>query len=168
MIDGMAVREILRRCYFDSEKVMEVFDLLTRVNTMPGVDVVDALLYTSKKAQTVKAIWDNYKKSGFLSARIIELLDEKTIWIIDDLEPVKKLMLSLPEKPFKVLSVHDCFRCHPLYANDLRKQYNQILFDLARSDILSWIVSQICKEEYHLTKMGYLADQILEANYALS
>ena len=167
-IDGLVVREILRRCYFDSEKVMEVLDLLTRVNTMPGLDVVDALLYTSKKAQTVKAIWSNYKKSGFLSARIIELLDEKTIWIIDDLEPVKELILSLPEKPFKVLTVHDCFRVHPNYANDLRKQYNRILFDLARSDILSWIVSQICKEEYHLNKMGYFADEILEANYALS
>lgn len=60
------------------------------------------------------------------------------------------------------------FRCHPNYGNDLRRQYNQILHDMAQSDLLGFIVSQIAGSRQTVHKYGKIADRILETNYALS
>ena len=61
------------------------------------------------------------------------------------------------------------FRCLPNYGNDLRRQYNQILSDIARSDMLSFLMSQIMKRPVKLEKADpELWKDILEANYALS
>lgn len=60
------------------------------------------------------------------------------------------------------------FRVHPNYGNDLRRQYNQILHDLAQSTLLISIGSQIVGEEVTADKYADLAPRILKTNYALS
>ena len=45
-----------------------------------------------------------------LSARIFDHLDYTNIRHVN-LEPIEELLASLPKKPFKVISIHDCFRC---------------------------------------------------------
>ena len=112
-------------------------------------------------------MWGRYLKSGFLSARIIELVDEKNIGIVS-IAMLKNLLENLPKKSFPVLSIHDCFRVHPNYANDLRRQYNAILAELAGSEILSDIATQITGQRQQLQKLGNIAADIREADYALS
>ncbi len=61
------------------------------------------------------------------------------------------------------------FRCLPSYGNDLRRQYNTILADIAESDLLSSIVSQICHRPIQVGKLDpNLAPDIRQANYSLS
>lgn len=61
------------------------------------------------------------------------------------------------------------FRCLPRYGNDLRRQYNRLLSEIARSDLLSFLLSQILKRKVQIGKLDYdLWKDILEANYALS
>lgn len=63
----------------------------------------------------------------------------------------------------------DCFRCLPNYGNDLRRQYNTILADIAESDLLTSIVSQICRRVIQIGKLDpNLSGDIRQANYALS
>ncbi len=62
----------------------------------------------------------------------------------------------------------DCFRCLPNYGNDLRRQYNQILSEIAGSNLLSYLASQITGTTVSVNKMGNLAPHILQADYTLS
>ncbi|MGB1915993.1 MAG: hypothetical protein ACPHL3_08495, partial [Paracoccaceae bacterium] len=80
-----------------------------------------------------------------------------------------EMLNSLPVTPFQILSIHDCFRVHPNYANDLRKQYNNILSKLAQSDMLNFIVNQLGnKLPIHIPNRENLAKAAVNAEYALS
>lgn len=160
-IDGMVVREMLRRCTYNAEKLIDLMKLLSR----PVVTQVVGEY--SPHEELVKTLWSHYEKTGFLSVRILEVLDELNIHLVDQ-QVIMDMIKTLPDHPFDVLTVHDCFRVHPNYANDLRQQYNQILHDLAKSNVMASIASQICGEEITVSKYGDFSDQILEANYALS
>ena len=61
------------------------------------------------------------------------------------------------------------FRVLPNYGNDLRRQYNQLLAEVSRSDLLSFLVSQIVKRKITVSKIDPdMFDDIIETNYALS
>ena len=57
---------------------------------------------------------------------------------------------------------------HPNYGNDLRRQYNQVLYELAKSKLLKGLVSQINGYETNVTKFDHFSTDVLETNYALS
>ncbi len=160
-VDGMVVREILRRCYYDADHISEINRMLAS-----GLYEPKSAMNRTQDEELV-AVWDRYLESGFLSARVLELLDVENLWWIDRYA-VLELINSLPAKPFAVLTVHDCFRVHPNYGNDLRFQYNKILSEIAASDMLQYIVNQISKEQLIVAKYGDVSDSVLVANYALS
>lgn len=160
-VDGMVVSEMKSRCGFDP--VITTF--------------LHGLCAASPKGKTgigrmademVSTIWGHYTDSGFLSVRILDYLDAENIDLVDR-QVIRDLIQTLPAKPFDVISVHDCFRCLPNYGNDLRRQYNQILSDIARSDLLSFLMSQILGRIVTIEKGDKeMWKDILEANYALS
>lgn len=156
-IDGFLVRELIRRCNFNPKVIQAVIDALN--STHKGT--------STKDDKMVMLLWQNYQYTGFLSARILDHLNRSNMGHVDAAE-ITKLINSLPKKPFKVLSVHDCFRVLPNYGNDLRKQYNLLMSNLARSNILSDIITQITGRQVTVNKMDDIADEILESNYSLS
>tara|TARA_R110000850_G_scaffold233967_1_gene358833 strand:- start:27521 stop:28819 length:1299 start_codon:yes stop_codon:yes gene_type:complete len=162
-IDGLVVREMGRRCGYDQEKVNHLTHLLSS----------GAYWVTTKTRQQdylLSTLIEHYDRTGFLSARVLDLIDEENIsWFKGAArDALEDLVVSLPLKRFDVLSVHDCFRCHPNYGNDLRRQYNRILFDIANSTLLEDIAGQITGEKLTVQKLGDFAQDILTANYALS
>lgn len=160
-IDGMMVREMHRRCTFDRDRIIEVSkSLLENQNQWEDrLETDDDIM--------VKVLWDHYQESGFLSARILDHLRVENI-LLTNPERIVLLLKTMPEKSFPLISIHDCFRCHPSYANDVRRQYNRILAEIASSDLLSFIASQILGQPVPVTKMKDLSRDILQANYALS
>lgn len=165
-IDGMIVREMVRRCRFDQNQVKKVLEVCnvalarkTRRDSTMGRERKNDIL--------LKKLWDRYLQSGFLSARVLELIDENNISTISA-ALVKDLIMTLPVKPFDILTIHDCFRVHPNYGNDLRRQYNYVLSDLAKSDVLADIATQITGRKKALQKLGDISAKIHNANYALS
>lgn len=157
-VDGMIVREMYRRCQFDPKTVQRVTDLITmKVNGTDG-----------KSAEIVKTLWEHYEQSGFLSVRILDYLHHDTIGLVDHLV-VAELINTLPLRPFELVCVHDCFRCHPNYGDDLRRQYNHILADLNDSVVLPFIASQVAEQDIKARKVGVIPREvILNANYTLS
>lgn len=159
-IDGMVVREMLRRCNYDADLIAAVRELCDT-----GPAEYGEIEGNMKKVQE---LWSHYEQSGFLSMSIIDYLDPCTIAMVDR-QVVADMIDTMPKKPFPVMTVHDCFRCHPNYGNDLRRQYNQILSDIAKSDLLGFILSQVLGQEFSAGKLDdSLWQDILETDYALS
>lgn len=159
-IDGMVVREMLRRCNYDPDLVKAVRELCDEGPSEYGE--------IEGNLEMVQELWSHYEKSGFLSISILDYLDPCTIAYVDR-QVVADMIDTMPKKPFPVMTVHDCFRCHPNYGNDLRRQYNQILSDIAKSDLLGFILSQVLGQEFSAGKLDdSLWQDILETDYALS
>lgn len=161
MIDGMIVREMVRRCSFNIDRVLAVLNAL---------ECRDPWEHSGAKEERaiVNKLWKHYMESGFLSARILDHLSHRSIDLVDK-DVIQDLIDSLPEKPFEVLTVHDAFRCLPNYGNDLRKQYTLLLSDIARSDLLSFLMSQLAGEDVPVTKLDPdMWGDVLETEYALS
>ena len=159
-VDAMVVREMQRRCHFNPEQIQKLKQLIS----------VGAAGRSHNRPQDelVQSLWDRYLESGFLSARILNYLDINNLGLVDR-KILQKLIDSLPKKSFEIFSVHDRFSCLPNYGNDLRRQYNNLLAEIAESRLLSFIVSQIVKRVIPVQKLDpNLANDIRETNYALS
>lgn len=137
-IDGFINREMFSRCMFNPS-----VKKLLNLNANSGKN--SNSYYNHPKTQKLLDLMDLYHKSGFLSARVLDYVDENTISFLlnSDLNRVIDLIKSLPEKPFDLLSIHDCFRCHANYGNDVREQYKNCLVELAKSDMLQYLLRQI-------------------------
>lgn len=159
-IDGMVVREMTRRCNYNQARV-------NHVRWLCVVGVTGAIV-EDNHTKMVRVLWKHYTETGYLSARILDHLYAHNISIVD-IDPVIELINSLPEKPFQIMSIHDCFRCLPNYANDMRKQYTLQLKLIAQSNLLSSVVSQIIGKPVQIGKLDPdLYKDIDQAEYALS
>lgn len=137
-------------------------------------NVLSALVQPNKaisdirdKDKMLNTMWNHYIKSGFLSARILDYIDQYNVDNVDR-GIIHKMINTFPEKPFKVLTIHDCFKVHPNYGNDLRKQYNQILYEIGKSNMLQYIIEQITGRQVNVIKKDDFSDEILNSNYSLS
>jgi hypothetical protein len=157
-VDGFVVREMFRRCMFSTPHTSNIMMWASEDdNTSDG-----------KSAPIVKELWDNYLRTGFLSVRILDYLHKDTLGLVD-VNIITDLILTLPSAPFELVSVHDCFRCHPNYGNDLRKQYNTIMADINDSSMLQAIAKQVAHDKIRTHKVGQIdRDLILNANYMLA
>jgi hypothetical protein len=160
-VDGLVVREMFRRCMFNSTTVDRIKRIINEDTYGPGNP-------NAKSADIVRQLWDNRLKSGFLSVRILDHLYEDTMGFVDEPE-IMELINSLPAKPFELVSVHDCFRCHPNYGNDLRRQYNRIMADINDSNLLEFMAKQVAHDDITINKVSTIdRDLILNSNYMLA
>jgi DNA-dependent RNA polymerase len=156
-IDGMVVREMNRRCNYNPVTIARLKQEMFSKN----------MSMNRPRDQKVIELWKRAEESGFLSARILGYLDRDNAGHVDP-KAIMKLIQKLPKRPFEVLSIHDCFRCLPNYGNDLRTQYNTILSEIAGSNLLAYLVSQILGKTITVRKYGEISNDILQTNYALS
>lgn len=101
-IDGMIVREMGLRCNYNMDKIQ---NLLIVMNGPCGTE----------PSEIVSKLWSHYEDSGFLSARILDYLDRTNLGLVDR-TVIFDLIMTLPKKPFEVLSVHqwctlNCVNC---------------------------------------------------------
>lgn len=164
-IDGMIVREMVRRCNYNEAQIQALRDYIEA--TKQGYKT-EVLLDDDESSDMVRILWGHYEESGYLSARILDYLHLHNLHLVH-LPVIEELLDSLPAKPFEVLTVHDCFRCLPNYGNDLRKQYTLQLQLIAKSKLLQFILSQILGKTMTVGKLDEaLWQDIGMADYALS
>lgn len=160
-VDGFMVREMTRRCDYNPETVNRILDL---IEFGPSGNEVA----TPNDDNLVRVLWDHYQDSGYLSARILDHINANNLAHVDR-NAILELIGTLPSKPFKLVSVHDCFRFLPHYGDDVRKQYNLQLTLIARSNLLQSLLSQITGKPITIGKLDpTLQNDTMQANYALS
>jgi hypothetical protein len=159
-VDGFIVREMVRRCSYDRDRVTNI-----------TMDITKGEKFScgrEDKFKMVRVLWKHYQKTDFLSVRILDYLDSETLQTIDKLL-IAKLLASMPEHPFDMVTVHDCFRTHANYGNDVRRQYNIIMADINDSRMLTSLCSQIANKNLTARKVGKIdRDDILNGNYLLT
>ena len=150
-VDGMVVSEMQRRCGMTMEE---------------QIKIVENKRTTAEDHKMVEILWGHYMDSGFMSSRILEFMGSDHIDMLYS-RTIQNLLYSLPKKAFELITIHDCFRCLPSYGNDLRRQYNQILYELAGSNLLKFLADQIAGTPQTINKGGLVPSQILQSNYSI-
>ena len=160
-IDALIVREITRRCDYRPDVVAKIQGMI--FNCWEKNKLEDTI-----NNRMLETLWFHYQDSGYLSARILDYITEDNISYIHR-SVIQELIDSLPVKPFKVMSIHDCFRVLSSYGNDLREQYNLQLMLIAKSNLLSFTLSQIMGKEIKVDKANPdMWKHIMDSNYTLS
>lgn len=158
MIDGFIVREMYRRCQYDPRTVERVLKCIKK-----GANGTNG-----RSADMVQTLWNLYKDSGFLSARILDFLYEDTLGLVE-VDVIFNLISTFPYKPFQLVCVHDAMKSHSNHGNDVRRTYNNLLADINDSNLLPFMASQVANQDISAVKVGKIPrDVILNANYTLS
>lgn len=151
-IDGFIVREMYRRCRAANKAH---YTCLGNALLADGVEP-NGLLFPS----------------NFISVATIDSLTEDGLKILsqDEKSFLLDRLIGLENSGFDIVTIHDCFGCRPKHMNLLRKHYINILAELAASNILSDILTDITGQQVEVVKRcDYLATLIAQqAEYALS
>ena len=167
-IDAYILRTLVRRCTYDKEQATAVrgtieMELLQR-----------DLGYTNKisSSHAIRYYVNQYERSGIADIVILPHLDPEAITALSSkhlCELCDILHLMELHEPFEIITVHDDFRCHPNNMNHLRMHYREILAELADSEILADILSQLYGKEGTYNKLSNdLSSYIRNSNYSLS
>lgn len=167
-IDGYLLRSVIRRAAYDPNKVAEsysrvVYELTLRENGSPYLPtLVD---------EDLENMLNIYNASKMLDVSIIDLITSDNAAkvptdLLIKLEATLRKMLELGSSP--VITVHDSFGSAPWHCDTVRYWYKELLAELAESDILQFIVSQIVgRPVQYVKKSNNLGDLIRNSNYAI-
>lgn len=168
-VDAYVLRCIHRRCNYDRSMVLDahiviVEELIARMKGLASTK--------SGNATKVQYYVNQWTRSGMADVVILphltaENISEVPTGLLEKLDTIIQGMLEY--QSFEVVTIHDEFKCHPNNMNALRQQYINVMAELAESNVLDDILSQIHKKSGHFKKLSNnLGDLIRQSNYALS
>jgi hypothetical protein len=169
-VDAYVLRSIHRRCNYDravaidaQAAILDELELRYQGYTNQVTDAHGKLAYylqQYERSDMVDVTIMPYIKDGHDTQYLSTLHLEKLSNII---------FTMLDYKPFPVIAIHDEFKCHPNNMNHLRQQYINIFAEIAESNILSDILTQIHGQPGVFPKLSQdLGEKIRGSNYALS
>lgn len=168
-IDAFVLRSMHRRCNYD---VGTVNNALLFLNQEIEYRAGHALNLRGPSNEKITYYVELFNKNHIVDPVIFPYITSvNTQYIptemLTELHSIATMMLS--HKPFELVTVHDEFKCHPNNLNHVRMHYREILAQLADSEILTSILSQIHNINAKYTKLSTnLSTFIRKSNYALS
>jgi len=167
-VDAWILRSMHRRCNYDRE-VVEVTDHLIEMELLErAMGNYPRLGEMTDKVAYYIAQWD---RSTLADAVILPHLTADNIGQLSDdhLKALARITQGMLQyQPFELVTVHDEFKAHANNMNWVRWQYKEILAEIAESDVLSDLLSQITGNVGTFNKLSFnLPEQIRESNYAL-
>lgn len=123
-------------------------ELIRRAAGLPTIN--HSTLPDAENDLMVQILWNLYQQSGMLSVRIFDYLSTYNMRFVD-VNVMEEYSKKFAETPFSVLTVHDCFRCLPKYANEMRKIYHELFKELIESNMAIYILESVSGKEYNIT-----------------
>lgn len=167
-MDAWVLRSMHRRCNYDRE-------VAERVSTLIEIELIERGMGQEQQAgrPTGKAGYyvEQYERSTLADAVILPHLDEANITQLssEHLHALAGILNGMLQyQPFELVTVHDEFKAHANNMNWVRWQYKEILAEIADSNVLDDILSQIHGHPGTFNKLSFnLGDLIRKSNYAL-
>ena len=167
-IDAFILRELLRRCNYDDA-------IVSYANELIEAELLERHMngWTPVQGDSdIDYFGEQFVRSGQASVVILPFLNSHSIECLGTahLKALKRITNEMLQyRPFPVITIHDSFAAHANNVNWVRHWYKEILAELADSEVLSDILSQIHGETGNVPKrMQNLSALIRQSNYALS
>lgn len=168
-MDAYILREMHRRCNYNREVAVEAARVIEIEMIKRSFNSNVELAPLNEK---MAYYLEQFRRSSLASAVILPYLDEVSVRHLmpEHLEALATIVNGMLEyKPFPLVSVHDEFKAHANNINYVRWQYKEILADIADSNVLDDLLSQIHGSPGTFNKLSFnLGDQIRKSNYALT
>lgn len=171
-MDAWVLRSMHRRCNYDREVAEYAADaiqmeLLRRsMDSMKDHDVL-RVAPSGKLAYYV----EQYERSTIADIVILPHLTTDSVQCLDTghLQALAGILTGMLQyQPFELVTVHDEFKAHANNMNWVRWQYREIMAEIAESNVLDDILSQIHGVPGTFNKLSFnLAEQIRGSEYAL-
>jgi len=167
-IDAFILRELLRRCNYDEA-------IVSYANELIEAELLERHMngWTPVQGDSdIDYFGEQFVRSGQASVVILPFLNSHSIECLGTthLKALKRITNEMLQyRPFPVITIHDSFAAHANNVNWVRHWYKEILAELADSEVLSDILSQIHGVAGNVPKrMQGLSTLIRNSNYALS
>lgn len=158
-IDGYMVREVSRRCNYKRSELERTMKYIDKALEHREYDNIKLDL-----SMPMSVVWAT--KLG--AAKQFAAMDTSSLLRL------RALLVDMGARPsFPVVCIHDAYKAHANYCNHLRYWYKEVMAELAESDLLSHIFSEISgqPEEYENVRGGYtkteMAELIRKSDYAI-
>ena len=167
-MDGWILRSMHRRCNYDRE-VAEYCDELIEMELLERV--LDSAPRVVPFAGKVAYYMEQFTRSTLADAVILPYLDEYAVKHLstEHLQALAGILTGmLQHPPFELVTVHDEFKAHANNMNQVRWMYREILAEIADSEVLNDLLSQINGLPGTFQKLNFnLPELIRQSNYAL-
>jgi hypothetical protein len=160
-VDAYVLRSMHRRCNYDREMVETVADLIEMEMISRSLGMkTEAEPATGKVAYYI----EQYNRSTVADVTILPYLDSVTTQNLSDkhlsaLAAIVNGMLQY--QPFELVTIHDEFKAHANNMNWVRWQYKEILAEIAESNLLDDILSQIHGVQGNFPKLSQNLGQVI-------
>lgn len=166
-VDAYVLREMHRRCNHDKGVITQAHEAIEATLNQRKLGLAQPTEAHGKVAYYM----EQYHRSTLASAVILPYLNQGTAAMLttEHLEALLKITTGmLAHKPFPLVTVHDAFASHAGNVNQVRWHYKEILADMAESNLLDDLLSQLYKEPCTFDKLSFnLPELIRNSNCAL-
>ena len=137
-IDALVLRNMARRCMYDTEHLTHVLDLLIKYRDVPA---------TNEPNHGKQNAIGRIQRSRFIDPSIYLLIEDKydVLCFPQVLRNIfiERVSQILEYPSFQITCNHDAFGCLPVHCNRMSYWYKEILAELAESTILTDIWNQL-------------------------
>lgn len=171
-VDAYVLRCIHRRCNYDKGMLYDAACLIQWEQGNRIMRTIPVGIPEAKHQAKVDYYIEQYRRSGMADVVILPWLEQASVRSLDSkhLDALASIVTSMQaHNPFPVVTIHDAFKCHPNNMNHLRQHYINVFAELADSNLLSDILSQIHGRQGTFPKLSTTLSTLIKgSNYALS
>ncbi len=170
-IDAYILRSMHRRCNYKPNELINALNVINHELNYRGTFVLPAH-HLPNPSPKLAYYLERYEATKMPDITLLPYLTYEDVRAISSelLIKLQAICERMNEHaPFELITIHDEYKCSPKYMDFLRKHYIDIFADLADSEVLSDILSNIHGSKgTYIKKSNNLSSLIRNSNYALT